>query len=141
MADITPTPPATVAAPAPAAVAAPAPATIAAPAAPVAVAAPAPATVAATPAGARGKRKERTGQVISNRMTKTIIVRVERRFPHPKFKKVVTGYKKFCAHDEKGQAKVGDRVRIEETRPFSKTKRWRLVAVVDQSAGGAPAPA
>ena len=55
-------------------------------------------------------------------MTKTIVVRVERRFPHPQFKKVVTGYKQFYAHDEKSEAKVGDRVRIEETRPLSKTE-------------------
>ena len=71
-------------------------------------------------------------------MTKTIVVRVERRFPHPKFKKVVTGYKKFYAHDEKAEAKVGDRVRIEETRPLSKLKRWRLVEVVERSSGVAP---
>ncbi len=90
---------------------------------------------------ARGHRKERVGEVISNRMAKTIVVSVERRFAHAKFKKVVTGYKKFCAHDEKGQAKVGDRVRIEETRPVSKTKRWRLVAVVQQGAGAAPVAA
>ena len=89
-------------------------------------------------AAARGKRKERLGEVISNKMAKTIIVRVERRFPHPKFKKVVTGYKKFYAHDEKNEAKVGDRVRIEETRPLSKTKRWRLVQVVRRSSGVAP---
>src|SRR5947207_6479374 len=87
---------------------------------------------------ARGKRKERLGDVISNKMAKTIIVRVERRFPHPKFRKVVTGYKKFYAHDEKSEAKVGDHVRIEETRPLSKTKRWRLVEVVRRSAGVAP---
>ena len=86
----------------------------------------------------RGNRKERVGEVISNKMAKTIIVRVERRFPHPRFKKVVTGYKKFYAHDEKAEAKVGDRVRIEETRPVSKTKRWRLVEVVQRSAGVAP---
>ena len=86
----------------------------------------------------RAKRKERLGEVISNKMAKTIIVRVERRFPHPRFKKVVTGYKKFYAHDEKSEAKVGDRVRIEETRPLSKTKRWRLVEVVEKSAGIAP---
>src|SRR5881394_1866399 len=91
-----------------------------------------------TPAATRGHRKERVGEVIANKMTKTIIVRVERRFPHPKFKKVITGYKKFYAHDEKSEAKVGDRVRIEETRPLSKTKRWRLVAVVQKSAGVAP---
>ena len=71
-------------------------------------------------------------------MTKTIVVRVERRFPHPRFKKVVTGYKKFYAHDEKSEAKVGDRVRIEETRPLSKTKRWRLVEVVERGSGVAP---
>jgi small subunit ribosomal protein S17 len=83
----------------------------------------------------RGHRKERVGEVISNTMAKTIIVRVERRFPHPKFKKVVTGYKKLYAHDEKGEAKVGDRVCIEETRPLSKLKRWRLVSVVERSTG------
>jgi small subunit ribosomal protein S17 len=87
---------------------------------------------------ARGTRKERVGEVISNQMTKTIVVRVERRFRHPRFKKVVTGYKKFYAHDEKGDAKVGDRVRIEETRPLSKLKRWRLVAVVEKSTGVTP---
>ncbi|HXU76189.1 MAG TPA: 30S ribosomal protein S17 [Methylomirabilota bacterium] len=91
----------------------------------------------ATPA-ARGNRKERVGEVISNKMTKTIIVRVERRFPHPRYKKVVTGYKKLYAHDEKTEAKVGDRVRIEETRPLSKTKRWRLVEVVERGAGVTP---
>jgi small subunit ribosomal protein S17 len=83
---------------------------------------------------ARTQRKERTGEVISDKMTKTIIVRVERRFRHPQFKKVVTSYKKFVAHDEKSEAKVGDRVRIEETRPLSKTKRWRLVEVVERNA-------
>jgi len=88
-----------------------------------------------TATSTRGHRKERVGEVISNRMTKTIVVRVERRFPHPKYKKVVTGYKKLYAHDEKAEAKVGDRVRIEETRPLSKLKRWRLVEVVERSAG------
>ena len=87
---------------------------------------------------ARGKRKQRVGEVISNKMTKTIIVRVERRFPHPTFKKVITGYKKLYAHDEKSEAKVGDRVRIEETRPLSKTKRWRLLEVVEKSSGVTP---
>jgi len=80
----------------------------------------------------RGNRKERVGEVISNKMTKTIIVRVERRFPHPKYKKVITGFKKFYAHDEKNEAKMGDRVRIVETRPLSKTKCWRLVEVVER---------
>jgi small subunit ribosomal protein S17 len=95
----------------------------------------------ATAASARGNRKERLGEVISNKMTKTITVRVERRFAHPRYKKVVTGYKKFYAHDEKGEAKVGDRVRIEETRPLSKTKRWRLVEVVAKSSGVTPVAA
>ena len=89
----------------------------------------------------RGNRKERLGKVISNKMTKTIVVQVERRFPHPKFKKVVTGYSKFYAHDEKGEAKVGDRVCIEETRPISKTKRWRLVSVVARGSGLVPVSA
>ena len=83
----------------------------------------------------RGTRKERVGDVISNKMAKTIVVRVQRRFPHPQFKKVVTSYKKLYAHDEKAEAKVGDVVRIEETRPLSKLKRWRLVAVVEKSSG------
>lgn len=83
---------------------------------------------------ARGIRKQRVGEVVSNKMTKTIVVRVERRFPHPQFKKIVTAYKKFYAHDEKSEAKLGDTVRIEETRPLSKLKRWRLVEVVERSA-------
>ena len=81
---------------------------------------------------ARGQRKQRVGEVIANKMAKTIIVRVERRFPHRRFHKVVTAYKKFYAHDEKGEAKPGDRVRIVETRPLSKTKCWRLVEVVER---------
>jgi small subunit ribosomal protein S17 len=80
-----------------------------------------------------GKRKTRVGEVVSNKMTKTIVVRVERRFPHPQFKKIVTSYKKFYAHDEKAEAKVGDTVRIEESRPLSKLKRWRLVEVVERA--------
>ena len=85
-----------------------------------------------TTASAQGKRKERVGEVISSKMAKTIVVRVQRRFPHPKFKKVVTDYKKFYAHDEKGEAKPGDKVRIVETRPMSKLKRWQLVEVVER---------
>jgi small subunit ribosomal protein S17 len=89
----------------------------------------------------RSNRKERTGEVISNKMTKTIIVRVQRRFQHPRFKKVVTAYKKFYAHDEKSEAKVGDVVRIEETRPLSKLKCWRLAEVVERNAESTPATA
>ena len=92
-----------------------------------------------TNTAARGNRKERVGEVISAKMAKTIVVRVERRFPHPKYKKVVTTFNKFYAHDEKSEAKPGDRVRIEETRPLSKTKRWRLVEVVERNTDAAPA--
>jgi len=81
----------------------------------------------------RGRRKERVGDVVSDKMNKTIVVRVKRRFRHPRFKKVVTAYSKFYAHDEKNEAKVGDRVRIQETRPLSKTKSWRLVEVVERT--------
>jgi len=86
---------------------------------------------ATTNVAATGKRKQRVGEVVSNKMTKTIVVRVERRFPHPQFKKIVTSYKKFYAHDENSQAKVGDTVCIEESRPLSKLKRWTLVKVVE----------
>lgn len=88
---------------------------------------------------ARGQRKERVGEVVSNKMAKTIVVRVERRYPHPQFRKVVTTYKKYYAHDEKSEAKPGDRVRIEETRPLSRLKRWRLVEVVERNPEGAAA--
>ena len=103
--------------------------------------APAPATATATtpaPTATRGHRKERVGEVISNKMAKTIVVRVQRRFPHPEFKKVVTQYNKFYAHDEKNEAKPGDRVRIQECRPLSRTKRWRLVEVVERNLEAAP---
>ena len=88
---------------------------------------------ATTNVTATGKRKQRVGEVVSNKMTKTIVVRVERRFPHPQFKKIVTSYKKFYAHDEKSEAKVGDTVCIEESRPLSKLKRWTLVKVVERA--------
>lgn len=82
---------------------------------------------------ATGKRKQRVGEVVSNKMAKTIVVRVQRRVPHPQFRKIVTSYKKFYAHDENSQAKVGDTVRIEESRPLSKLKRWTLVEVVERA--------
>ena len=90
-------------------------------------------TNTAVTAEERGKRKERVGEVISNKMTKTVVVRVMRRHPHAVFKKVVTSYSKFYAHDEKSEAKMGDRVRIMETRPLSKLKRWRLVEIVERA--------
>ncbi len=86
----------------------------------------------------RGHRKERMGEVVSNKMTKTIVVRVQRRFRHPQFKKVVTQYRKLYAHDEKGEAKIGDRVRVQETRPLSKTKCWRLVEILERNTEAAP---
>jgi small subunit ribosomal protein S17 len=75
-------------------------------------------------------RKTRVGVVVSDKMTKTIVVNVERRVPHPHFGKIVRRSKKFYVHDEQGAAKEGDKVLIEETRPLSKTKCWRLVEVL-----------
>jgi small subunit ribosomal protein S17 len=80
--------------------------------------------------GQRGTRKERKGVVVSQSGDKTIVVRVERRVQHPLYKKVIRRSRKFHAHDEKGEASTGDIVRIVETRPLSKLKRWRLVEVV-----------
>ena len=80
----------------------------------------------------RAARKTRTGEVVSSRMNKTIVVRTVTRVPHPKFGKIVKQMKKFYAHDEQNQAKPGDTVRIMETRPLSKLKRWRLVKVVQK---------
>ena len=88
---------------------------------------------ATTNVAATGKRKVRVGEVVSNKMTKTIVVRVERRFPHPQYKKIVTSYKKFYANDDKSEAKVGDTVRIEESRPLSKLKRWKLIEVMERA--------
>ena len=88
------------------------------------------ATAEATGASSRGTRKTRTGEVISSGMNKTIIVRTVTRVPHAKFGKIVKQMRKFYAHDEENKAKTGDTVRIMETRPLSKLKRWRLVAVV-----------
>ena len=81
---------------------------------------------------ARAARKTRTGEVVSSSMNKTIIVRTVTRVPHRKFGKIVKQMKKFYAHDEQNQAKPGDTVRIMETRPLSKLKRWRLVEVVQK---------
>ena len=82
------------------------------------------------PAEKRATRKTRTGQVISSGMSKTIVVQSITRVPHAKFGKIVKQKKKFYAHDEENKAKAGDTVRIMETRPLSKLKRWRLVEVV-----------
>jgi small subunit ribosomal protein S17 len=78
----------------------------------------------------RGVRKTREGIVVSDAMDKTIVVSVERRYRHPVYSKELRQYKKYHAHDEKNEAHTGDVVRIEETRPISRMKRWRLVEVL-----------
>lgn len=78
-------------------------------------------------------RKVREGVVISTSMNKTIIVKLIQRVSHPRYKKTVQKVKKLYAHDEREEAKVGDRVRVEETRPLSKLKRWRLIQIVEQA--------
>ena len=81
----------------------------------------------------RNLRKQRTGQVVSNKMDKTITVKVERRLIHPLYGKFVKRSKKFFAHDEENTCKIGDLVRIMETRPLSKNKRWRLVEIIEKA--------
>jgi small subunit ribosomal protein S17 len=81
----------------------------------------------------RNERKTRVGTVVSDRMNKSIVVAVERRTAHPIYGKQVARTKKLHAHDEENQARIGDTVRIEETRPLSKTKRWRLVEIVTRA--------
>ena len=83
---------------------------------------------------ARGYRKERIGVVVSDVQDKTIVVKVDRRTQHPMYKTVVKVRRKFTAHDEKNEAKVGDTVRIAETRPLSKNKCWRLIEIISRSA-------
>lgn len=78
----------------------------------------------------RSKRKTKIATVISNKMKKTIVVRVDRLTRHQKYPRVIRGATKFKVHDEQNQAKVGDKVRIMETRPLSKEKRWRLIEVL-----------
>lgn len=83
-----------------------------------------------TPESARSLRKTRVGEVISDKMDKTIVVKTITRVPHPLFGKIVKQVTKFHVHDEKNEAKIGDRVSIMETRPLSRLKRWRLVEVI-----------
>src|SRR5258708_24674646 len=82
----------------------------------------------------KGHKNEKVGEVVSAKMTKTIIVQVSRRVPHPLYKRIITKRKKFYAHDEESRAKLGDVVRIIECRPLSKLKRWRLGEVVRRAA-------
>jgi small subunit ribosomal protein S17 len=86
-----------------------------------------------TEAPQRGTRKTRVGRVVSDKMQKTVVVAIERRVPHPVYGKMVTRTRKVKAHDEENSAKSGDLVRIAETRPLSKDKRWRLVEIVERA--------
>jgi small subunit ribosomal protein S17 len=83
---------------------------------------------------ARGHKNEKIGQVVSTKMRKTIVVETSRRVPHPVYKKIVKIRKKFYAHDEEATARVGDVVRIVESRPLSRLKRWRLAEVIRRAA-------
>jgi small subunit ribosomal protein S17 len=74
--------------------------------------------------------KERVGTVVSNKMDKTVVVAVENRAAHPKYKKIVVQTQRYKAHDEENACQIGDRVRITETRPLSKTKRWQVAEVL-----------
>jgi len=81
----------------------------------------------------RGRRKTRVGTVVSDKMDKTVVVSVERRFPHPLYGKQMTRSKKYHAHDENNEFHVGDVVRIVETRPLSKQKRWRVAELIERA--------
>ena len=83
---------------------------------------------------ALGHKNEKIGEVVSTKMTKTIVVEVSRRVPHPLYKKIINKRKKFYAHDEETSARVGDVVRIVESRPLSKMKRWKLADVIRRAA-------
>ena len=89
------------------------------------------------PSNVRNKRKERVGVVVSDKMDKTIAVRVDWVTHHPVYKKIMRRATKLKAHDEKNSAKMGDTVKIQETRPTSKTKRWRLVEIVKKASSPA----
>ena len=80
----------------------------------------------------QANKKTMTGVVVSNKMDKTVVVKVERRFSHPVFKKVVKTTKKYKVHDEKNECLEGDFIRFQETRPLSKEKRWRLLGIISR---------
>ncbi|HET6714198.1 MAG TPA: 30S ribosomal protein S17 [Actinomycetota bacterium] len=84
-------------------------------------------------AAERGRRKVRTGVVVSDKMDKTVLVRVDRKVTHPLYRKTVRRSSKLAAHDEQNEAHVGDTVRLMETRPISKSKRWRVVEIVERA--------
>jgi len=77
--------------------------------------------------------KERVGVVVSDKMQKTVVVAVENRAPHPKYRKIMVRTKRYKVHDEENKCKVGDRVRIQETRPLSRTKRWTVIDILNSS--------
>jgi small subunit ribosomal protein S17 len=77
--------------------------------------------------------KQQVGIVISNKMQKTIVVKVENRYPHPMYSKTLIKTKKYLAHDESGECSIGDQVLVEECRPLSKKKRWKLVQIISKS--------
>ena len=87
----------------------------------------------AEPTQPQKQKRELIGEVVSDKMDKTIVVEVSRRIRHPRYQKVMTTYKKFYVHDEKNEAGMGDRVRIVESKPLSKLKRWALGQVVDKA--------
>ena len=89
-------------------------------------------TAAAASAVVRGHRKTRVGNVVSDVQNKTIVVEIVTRSAHPRYKKVVKSHVRYTAHDENNEAKVGDQVMIAETRPLSKSKRWRLVKIISR---------
>ncbi|AFY33907.1 30S ribosomal protein S17 [Calothrix sp. PCC 7507] len=78
--------------------------------------------------------KERVGLVVSDKMQKTVVVAIENRAPHPKYGKIVVKTQRYKVHDEENKSKVGDRVRIQETRPLSKTKRWQITEILNTKA-------
>jgi len=88
----------------------------------------------------QGRRQEKVGVVTSNKMQKTVVITVERSVIHPLYKRVVRRSKNFLAHDEKNECRVGDMVRIQETRPLSSRKRWRVVEIVAKATLVAPVP-
>jgi small subunit ribosomal protein S17 len=88
---------------------------------------------AAPTAGKRGERKVRQGVVTSNAMDKTVVVEIQRRTTHPLYRKTIKRSEKLVAHDETNDVNVGDRVRLAETRPLSKRKRWRVVEVIERA--------
>lgn len=81
----------------------------------------------------RNQRAVRIGTVVSDKMDKTVVVRIKRRFPHPLYRRIVTRSARFVAHDEANECRIGDTVKIMSTRPLSKTKRWRVAEIIEKA--------